>query len=137
MLKFIPEVNLIKINEKATLKFSNNLKFNHLGDLSVGDFEIFVSKLAFLKSDFITEIDFALNEKLKDEEYLMIVATDKIKIFGGNNAGLFYALQTLKQIILQTKGMLPLLEISDFPQYEYRGFMLDVGRYFYKVEDVK
>lgn len=137
MLKLIPEPNNIKIDDTKTFLFSNDIQFENIGYLFLGDFEIFVSKLNFLKNDSITKIHFAINAKLRNEEYSIKVALDRISLVGGSNAGLFYGLQTLKQIILQTKGELPLVEISDFPKYEYRGFMLDVGRYFYKVEEIK
>lgn len=29
------------------------------------------------------------------------------------------------------------MTVEDFPRFKYRGFMLDVGRYFYTVDEVK
>lgn len=62
---------------------------------------------------------------------------DKIEVFYSDQGGALYALQTLKQLLLQGKGKLPALVIEDYPHYAYRGFMLDVGRYFYSVDEVK
>ena len=57
-------------------------------------------------------------------------------------AGLFYAVQTLRQL-LPPPGhagavvLLPAGEIMDYPRFAWRGAMLDVARHFFGVEDVK
>lgn len=76
-------------------------------------------------------------EKLPPEAYRLSVDAC-ITIAYGAASGAFYALQTLKQLVLQSdKNVLPYLKIEDAPQYSYRGFMLDVGRYFFPVAEVK
>lgn len=75
--------------------------------------------------------------KSESEGYSMEIAS-KVFIKSADDAGAFYALQTLKQIILQSKkGEISRISINDYPEYSYRGFMLDVGRYFYSVSEVK
>lgn len=71
-------------------------------------------------------------------EAYRIVVNETICVEYGGKAGALYALQTIKQLLLQQgdKG-LPYLEVEDTPRYQYRGFMLDVGRYFYPVSDIK
>lgn len=71
------------------------------------------------------------------EAYRIEVSEQEICISSAGEAGLFYALQTLKQILLTNGCKIPSLSINDAPLYHYRGFMLDVGRYFYPVEEVK
>ena len=73
----------------------------------------------------------------KDESYRLNVSEHKIHIKAHDEAGAFYAVQTLKQLFLQSKGNLPVLQIDDYPTCSYRGFMLDVSRYFFTVEAVK
>lgn len=74
---------------------------------------------------------------LPDEGYRIRVE-QRIEIFYTGEAGALYALQTLKQLLIQTRvGQLPGIELEDAPHYTYRGFMLDVGRYFYSVNHVK
>lgn len=73
----------------------------------------------------------------KSESYNITVDYDRIDVVASDAAGAFYAVQTLKQLLLQNKLCLPKAEIVDFPQYKWRGFMLDTGRYFYSVESVK
>src|SRR5690606_29461498 len=45
----------------------------------------------------------------------------------GSSAGLFYGVQTLRQLLSADGdgGALPHVEIDDAPRYEYRGVMLD------------
>lgn len=78
-----------------------------------------------------------IKEALPNEAYRLTV-DETIRIYYGGTAGALYALQTLKQLLLQRKeGKLAHIQIEDAPHYAYRGFMLDVGRYFYPVKDVK
>ncbi|MDR1668081.1 MAG: family 20 glycosylhydrolase, partial [Bacteroidales bacterium] len=56
----------------------------------------------------------------------------------GNGAGLFYGVQTLRQLISDEQApSLPNVKIEDRPRFAYRGFMLDVGRYFFSVDYLK
>ncbi len=72
-----------------------------------------------------------------NEGYRLKCENRRVYISAKTENGLFYGLQTLKQIFLQTEGKVPYVEIEDYPRFDYRGYMLDVGRYFYSVEDVK
>lgn len=72
-----------------------------------------------------------------DEGYFIKCENRRVFIKAKTQVGLFYGLQTLKQLILQTNGKIPYVEITDSPRFSYRGFMLDCGRYFYSVDDVK
>jgi hexosaminidase len=73
-----------------------------------------------------------------EESYRMEVTPADIVITGGH-AGIFYGLQTLRQLVRNDGGRVtvPCVEISDSPRFEYRGLLLDVARYFYSVEYVK
>lgn len=72
-----------------------------------------------------------------DEGYTLKCENRRVYINAKSETGLFYGLQTLKQMLLQTNGRIPYTEIVDYPRFSYRGYMLDCGRYFYPVEDVK
>ena len=73
----------------------------------------------------------------KSEAYNLTVEEDCVRITGADSAGVFYGVQTFIQLLLQGELCLPALSIKDEPQFEYRGFMLDVSRYFFTVEAVK
>ena len=72
-----------------------------------------------------------------DEGYTIVCADGVITATAKNETGIFYAMQTLKQIFLQAGTEIPAFEIEDHPRFSYRGYLLDCGRYFYSVEDVK
>lgn len=72
-----------------------------------------------------------------EEGYTLDIAGNHAEIRAKSEVGAFYALQSLKQLILSCGQTVPALHIEDAPRFPYRGFMLDVGRYFYSVEEVK
>ena len=90
-------------------------------------------------------INFILDEEIPEEGYKVEVAEKTIDIASSTPAGAFYALQTLRQLIgaeafatHHVKAVeIPAVKIEDSPLLGYRGTMLDVGRYFFPVEDVK
>lgn len=64
---------------------------------------------------------------LIDEAYYMEMQQQQIKIFANHPTGAFYATRTLLQLDVTNldSGI-----IYDYPRYQHRGFMLDVGRKF-------
>ncbi|MGN1418380.1 MAG: beta-N-acetylhexosaminidase [Acutalibacteraceae bacterium] len=82
-------------------------------------------------------ITFEKDCQIKSEGYRIRTDYDNVFISASDAAGAFYAVQTLKQLLLQGQLCLPMLEIDDEPLYAWRGFMLDSARYFFSVEDVK
>lgn len=73
----------------------------------------------------------------QDEGYTLCCRDGKAYINAKTETGIFWGLQTLKQLLLQGGGTVPFVKITDYPRFEYRGYMLDSGRYFYKKDDVK
>jgi len=66
---------------------------------------------------------------------LVIDPTTGIRIVGQSSAGVFYGLQSLRNLLpapTPTGGLvLPALRVVDAPRFGYRGFMLDVARNFH------
>ncbi len=58
--------------------------------------------------------------KSKNGSHISLRAKDK--------SGIFYGLQSLLQLIKNNKGKLNEFSIQDWPDFEHRGFMLDVSR---------
>ena len=91
--------------------------------------------------------------KLKDSGYTLAVTSDKVNIQAKSATGFFYAFQSVKKLLpanvmagkkdpLATEHAIPtytipLVTISDEPRFDYRGFMLDVSRHFFTVDEVK
>ncbi|WP_207513914.1 beta-N-acetylhexosaminidase [Longitalea luteola] len=74
------------------------------------------------------------------DSYVLEVDPKSIKVLGGNATGAFYGIQTVLQLLpLEKNGELsiPAVSITDTPVNKYRGLMLDVGRHFFPVADVK
>ena len=66
------------------------------------------------------------------EGYMMIISPDTIRIEASDEAGVFYAKQTLKQ----WGGTLPCGRVTDYPDLQHRGIMLDVVRNYYPVDSI-
>ena len=62
------------------------------------------------------------------ERYELRIAPQGITIRGASSAGVFYGLQTLGQIVSQSREQLPCLIIQDHPDFPARGVMLDISR---------
>ena len=101
--------------------------------------------VSFIKEIFYFEVLSCGKEKIRmeitgegvSEGYSLKVEKDRVLLKGNGEKGLFYAVQTLKQLLFQGKGSLPELFIEDYPRFAVRGFMLDCGRYFFTVDAVK
>lgn len=82
-----------------------------------------------------------------DEAYDLAIAPERITITANAPAGLFYGVQTLRQLLpasveydANVPGSVvtvPAGRIVDRPRFAWRGAMLDVARHFFSVEDVK
>ncbi|MDO3386776.1 beta-N-acetylhexosaminidase [Gilvimarinus sp. SDUM040013] len=85
------------------------------------------------------ELSLINDDALGAEGYRLSIA-DGISISANTDTGLFYAVQTLRQMLpasSEATYQLPTVEITDTPTYPWRGNMLDVARSFLPVEYVK
>jgi len=65
----------------------------------------------------------------KDSQGYSITVNEKgVVVKGESQQGLFYGIQTLKQIIMQNGINIPYLEINDKPDMTERGYYLDISR---------
>ena len=99
---------------------------------------------ALAEKDTASYLEFQLNPHLNLETYqLKILSDQQILIVAGSSKGIFYALQTLSQLILADYHpesqvvTIPCLEIIDEPRFSWRGFMLDEARHFQGMQTVK
>ena len=60
--------------------------------------------------------------------YTLTVNENGVVIKGESERGLFYGIQTLKQIVMQEKVNIPYMEIKDSPDVYERGYFHDVTR---------
>jgi len=72
---------------------------------------------------------------LPSEGYRLAVSTNGVSIVAADEAGAFYARQTLSQ--LESDGGYPCCRIEDAPAYRWRGLMIDEARHFLGKDTVK
>ena len=65
---------------------------------------------------------------IPDQGYGLVITAERISVTASSISGLFYAAQTLVQLLQQSEGDLPCLHIEDWPDFPRRGVMLDISR---------
>lgn len=87
-------------------------------------------------------IQLNISKNITKEGYKLNIDSDKITIDGGSNAGVYYGIQSLIQIINQysSKKESSILvkqgTWEDSPRFPYRGLMIDVARNFQSKETI-
>ncbi len=114
-------------------KFGINLKIN-----TSGKFEKNKTYISFYNLKIIEP---------NKNSYEIQIDKSHISIGSNSNAGFFYGIQTVLQIIEQatterrttnnSQLLIPQLTILDQPRFPYRGMHLDVGRHFFPISFVK
>ena len=102
-------------------------------------FKFAVQKVALSGNSVVIDTD----KSLPKEGYTLEVTPEKINIKAADYNGALYALQTLRQLLpnevestklVKCDWLVPSVTISDAPQYQWRGLMLDVSRHFFPKE---
>ncbi|WP_431826232.1 family 20 glycosylhydrolase [Microbacterium algeriense] len=85
------------------------------------------------------EIELFIDPDSSAAEGYTLEIGDRAIIIGADEAGLFYGVQTLLQLLREDDAGWGLLraDIADSPRFPRRGVMLDVTRHFFGVDDVK
>ena len=78
------------------------------------------------------EIVVRTDANMVSEGYTMIITPTTITIEASDEAGIFYAKQTLKQ----WGELVPCGRVTDYPDLHHRGIMLDVVRNYYPVDSI-
>ena len=78
----------------------------------------------------------SLDSTMRASSYSLDIDKKGVRICAGDEAGLFYAEQTLRQLVPADSAEVTLnrTHIEDWPEFGYRGMMLDVARHFFSVE---
>ena len=67
-------------------------------------------------------------KNVRDQAYVLKVARDEVVAVAASPRGLYYAAQTLRQL-LTSRAEIPCVRITDWPTYVHRGVMLDISRF--------
>ncbi|WP_143532633.1 family 20 glycosylhydrolase, partial [Saccharothrix sp. ALI-22-I] len=78
------------------------------------------------------------------EGYRLSVTPDGVRVWASDDAGEFYARQTVRQLsgpaafrsVAPVRVALPVCEVEDHPRFAWRGVMLDVARHFLPKHDL-
>lgn len=73
----------------------------------------------------------------KDESYTMNISPEGVVITAATAKGVYWGSRTLLQMLRQDPTKLPCGEAVDMPRYGLRGFMLDIARTPYTLEDLR
>lgn len=140
-----PQKGRFLINDKTAITGDDNLK-------NEGDFLAELLSLAlpqevqFSSANSKANIHLKTDPSIENEEgYELHVSYDKIEIIGKNGKGVFYGIQTLRQLMPlegtssdnNNELTIPAVVIKDSPRFVYRGMHLDVARHFFPVSFVK
>ena len=83
----------------------------------------------------------SIDKNLTPEGYTLDITKGGVVIKGGSEQGVFYGLQSLRQVVFHSKGgkkvKVECMKVEDKPHFAYRGGMLDVCRHIFSVEEVK
>lgn len=91
-------------------------------------------------SNITLKVDSKKKSVFGKEGYLINVKKNKIQITAATSTGIFYGMQTLKQLIKKSDEgnfTIPCVSIQDKPRFAWRAFMLDEARYFKGMATVK
>lgn len=89
------------------------------------------------------EIRFDGGGEVGPEGYRLRVSPAGVLLSGGGRAGVFYGLQTLRQLLPpdplpgEADWRIPAVRITDSPRFRYRGMHLDVSRHFFPTSFIK
>ena len=102
-----------------------------------------------IEKDLNNIISLKIRNDIKDlapEAYILKVSNYKISISALTKKGIFYGIQTLRQLVppeiedskrIKEGLIIPCVKIEDYPRFKWRGFMLDESRFFFGKEVVK
>jgi len=94
----------------------------------------------------VLQLDDTLHSELGSEGYRLEVNPQRIELRAAEPAGLFYAIQTLRQLlppeffasrpVAVDAQTVPCVRITDRPRFVWRGLLIDPARHFLPKEDV-
>ncbi|MDL2223194.1 beta-N-acetylhexosaminidase [Bacteroidales bacterium OttesenSCG-928-M11] len=140
--KLLPKPQSVKRNDQKF--YIDKLKLNNI-DQEIQWIDFFEKAGATIDRSTRKEITINLVDDLvdvpinKDEAYRLSVKSQKIEIEAITEKGVYWAMQTLRQLIVKqkNKSYFEGCEIIDYPAFRIRGFMQDVGRTYISLDELK
>lgn len=72
-----------------------------------------------------------------EEGYVLNIFKDKARLTGATESGVFYGIQSLIRLLPLNKTTMPIVNITDYPRFSWRGIHLDVARHYFSIENIK
>ena len=146
--QIIPAPNNLNITAGEFYLSSNtNLIYDAELEPAVAYWESLFTPVFVLNTGKANTMRFVLDKSIKNPEaYILDVNTEEITIKASSPKGVFYAVQSLIQLLppefikdgFKSEGInIQTLKIEDNPEFSYRGMHLDVSRHMYPVEFIK
>jgi hexosaminidase len=130
--RLIPQTKQSQLNAKQRLSLAEgiNVDKTSVGQFP-GAFERLAKKGLMVKPQGIPlKLQLAAKSGIAVQGYQLDISDKQIQVKASDNAGLFYGLMSLYQL-LDDNMSLPLGNINDAPRYEFRGVHVDVARNFH------
>jgi hexosaminidase len=139
------------LNKKTKISYDSKDAINEVNYFAnifktTSDFTLEITQKEIEKNFVKMVLDDRLTS-LGNEGYDLNISQVGIIIKAAKPAGLFYACQTIKQLLpAEIDGVYPVekldmsvpcLKIKDVPRFSYRGYLLDAARYFIPLSSVK
>lgn len=143
----IPSINKIEVRKEKTKAYTLPTDYiNFSGDYIEEYVNVFAMRLRKILPYRLVQISFKGKkpdivftkvEGLSEEEYIIKINTRSIYIESSSQRGFSNGLTTLFLLVFESNGVLKKYTITDKPAHPYRGFMMDVSRHFFPVDDIK
>ena len=144
----IPKPNLI-LNSKGYFKSGTDLTISYSDPNIIPVLQTFADQLKSKIKVELTEKpegDIVVNYDNKGlpgiEDYLLNIESKKISLQSGSERGIFYGLQSLRQLLLfsasnKDRIKIRCCSITDSPRFAWRGIMIDESRHFFGMNKIK
>ncbi|MDR1814465.1 MAG: beta-N-acetylhexosaminidase [Tannerella sp.] len=126
------------LNGELTVVAARNLQSQaaFLKEMLQNEAGINISSGKAPKNQRIIKLEINGKLQLPEEGYSLSVAPQAVTISAPEVKGIFYGVQSLRQLITET-GEIPCVKIEDYPRFGWRGLMLDASRTFLPVNLLK
>lgn len=145
-MKVIPQPKKIeRINGNFCIEQGDRIYCDEQFAVQARRFAEMVYYCSSITLEFTDEIDsakiiFTKIDNSLDESYFIMLSQGVATIKSSDNAGCFYAVETLRQLLDldECKESITCIDcyIEDSPKYRYRGLMLDICRHFFGVDTI-
>ncbi len=130
-------IDLHKLRSIAILDNFNDINLDSIITAYISHDLHILSKTIVAKTSNDETIVFNKTKNIKNPEgYKLTINNNKIILSASTTAGIFYGIQTLRQLWNQAPN-LPALIITDAPRFKYRGILLDTARHFFSIRKIK